>query len=98
MHKLILVRHSQSQIDPNRPASQWSLSEIGRQRCTPLAEQLAEYAPSAIVASREPKATETGSIAAAILDVPFETAEGLHEHERERVGFTSSDTEGSRTL
>src|SRR5262245_2475472 len=87
MPKLILIRHSQPQIDPSLPASRWSLSEAGRQRCMALAPRLAAYEPAAIIASREPKAIETGSIVATSLGVPFETADGLHEHKREHVAF-----------
>ena len=91
MPKLILIRHSQSQLDPALPASRWSLSEVGRERCMALAQRLATYAPAAIIASREPKAIETGSIVATILGIPFETADGLHEHKREHVAFIPNE-------
>ncbi len=92
MHHLILVRHSQSQITPGVPASQWPLSEEGRRRCTPLAEKLAHWKPARIVASMEPKSTETGRIAAGILGLPFENAPNLHEHARSRVEFSDRAT------
>ena len=84
---LILVRHSQSQPDPTRPASQWSLTEEGRRRCQPLAERLAVYAPDVIVTSRERKAIETGALVAARLGLQTTEADGLHEHLREHVGW-----------
>jgi broad specificity phosphatase PhoE len=87
MCKLILVRHSQPEIVPDLPASQWRLSQVGRQRCKRLAEKLAVYAPDVIVTSLEPKAVETGQIVARLLDRPFETAADLHEHDRRNVGF-----------
>jgi broad specificity phosphatase PhoE len=83
---LILIRHSQPEIDPTLPASQWRLSETGRLRCRPLADRLTVHHPDVIVASAEPKAVETAQIVAALLDKPFETAEGLHEHDRHDVG------------
>ena len=87
MCKLVLVRHSQPEIVPDLPASQWRLSQVGRQRCKRLAEKLAVYAPDVIVTSLEPKAVETGQIVARLLDRPFETAADLHEHDRRNVGF-----------
>jgi broad specificity phosphatase PhoE len=87
---LILIRHSQSQQEPERPASQWPLSEEGRRRCTALADRLAAYAPDMIVTSRERKASETGALIAARLGRPVTAANGLHEHQREHVGWLSS--------
>jgi broad specificity phosphatase PhoE len=87
---LILIRHSQSQQVPERPASQWPLTEEGRQRCIALAERLAAYAPDLIVTSRERKASETGALVAARLGRPVEIADGLHEHQREHVGWLSN--------
>ena len=84
--KLILVRHSLPEIVSDLPANQWHLSGTGRLRCERLAERLATYDPDVIVASLEPKATETGRIVANILGKPFETAENLHEHDRSNVG------------
>jgi broad specificity phosphatase PhoE len=80
--KLILVRHSMPEIVLGVPASQWRLSEEGRARCIRLAGRLREHDPIVIVASQEPKAVETGQVVAGVLGIPFDTAEGLHEHER----------------
>jgi len=87
MRKLILVRHSLPEIVSDLPANQWHLSGTGRLRCERLAERLATYDPDVIVASLEPKATETGRIVANLLGKPFETAENLHEHDRSNVGL-----------
>ena len=85
--KLILVRHSQSEIVTGLPANRWHLSAAGRRLCEPLARRLSAYSPDVIVSSVEPKAVETGQIVAARLGKPFEMGEGLHEHERPNVGF-----------
>ena len=71
------------------PAREWPLSEEGRLRCKPLADTLAAYEPGVIVASTEPKATETAQIVAERLDNPFEVAGGLREHDRSNVPFYS---------
>jgi len=86
-NRLILIRHSQSQPEPERPASQWPLTAEGRRRCVPLAERLAAYAPDAIVTSHERKASETGSLVAARLGLQVAVADELHEHQREHVGW-----------
>jgi broad specificity phosphatase PhoE len=80
--KLILVRHSLPEMVAGVPASQWWLSVEGRRRCEKLAERLVAYNLAAVVASEEPKAVETGQTVADALGLSFETAPGLHEHER----------------
>lgn len=82
---LILVRHSQPQIDLAVPAGRWHLSPEGEQRCLLLAERLAEYEPDLIVSSTEPKAVETARAVAHRLGLPFKTSLGLHEHDRSSV-------------
>src|SRR3712207_2777489 len=90
MPDLILVRHSQPEIVPTLPAHQWSLSEEGRRRCHALAERLAAYEPAVIASSVEPKAIETARILAGLLGLPWETAEGLHEHDRNSLTLLSA--------
>lgn len=89
--KLILVRHSTPEIEPQRPASQWRLSDEGRLRCRTLVGRLAAYHPTLVVTSTEPKAIETGQIVAQELGIPCKIAEGLHEHERSGVGWGSRE-------
>lgn len=84
---LILVRHSQSQPDDQRPAREWPLSETGRARCVELAHQLRAYDPAVFVSSTEPKAIETAQITAALLSKSHYSAEGLHEHERPQAAW-----------
>jgi broad specificity phosphatase PhoE len=84
LHKavLVLVRHSLPEVDPETAAAEWRLSEEGRQRCREMAKQLAAHRPEIVVTSQEPKAQETGEIIAGVLNLPWETADGLHEHRR----------------
>ena len=91
MRYLLLIRHSQSQAEPDVPAKNWCLSADGRRRCENMAKKVATYAPQQIITSREPKAAETGQLIAASLTIPFSTAENLHEHERDNLPFLSQD-------
>jgi broad specificity phosphatase PhoE len=85
--KLILVRHSLSELESGVPPEKWGLSEEGRQRCTKLADHLREYNIDRIITSIEPKAIETGRIVAGILKVSRDTAPHLHEHQRTSIGI-----------
>ena len=86
---LILVRHSHPEIKPDIPASQWVLSEMGRQRCISLVNRIWMYQPVEVVTGNEQKAIQTGAIVAQILDIPATTAAGLHEHERDEKDLYS---------
>jgi len=86
---LVLVKHAMPQVDVETPAHEWRLHSEGEAAAGMLAERLvrARYTPERIVASTEPKATQTGSIIAARLHLPFATVDGLHEHDRRAAGF-----------
>lgn len=81
------------QVDVETPAHEWRLRPEGVTGANTLAERLrtAHYRPTKIVASLEPKATQTGSIIAEKLHLPFATVEGLHEHDRRTTGFLSTE-------
>ena len=85
MRKLILVKHAPPLVVPGVPPEQWTLSEKGRDLCTPLADTLAGHTPSVVVSSEEPKASETAQLVAARLGVSWHSAPGLHEHDRSDV-------------
>jgi broad specificity phosphatase PhoE len=82
MRKLILIRHSLPEIDPDVAPREWPLSDEGRRRCEKLARRLNLFSPDIFVSSVEAKAMETARIAADCLGKPYEVAEGLHEHDR----------------
>jgi broad specificity phosphatase PhoE len=86
---LIFIRHSIPEIVPELPANQWRLSPEGRQRCLPLADNLASRQPELIFSSFEPKAVETAQIVAEQLGLPTAPYSGLHEHERRSVSYTT---------
>jgi broad specificity phosphatase PhoE len=88
MPNLILVRHAQPAIEPDKPSTEWRLSEDGRTHSRKMAHQLTPYQPHIVITSREPKAAQTGPIIAQTLELPYETAEHLHEHKRTGEFFT----------
>ncbi len=88
--RLIFVRHAAVQIDPHVPGREWRLSTDGRSRARQLASQLIPYNPTRVFTSEEPKARETGQIVANELGLPWQTAPGLQEHNRENVPFFDS--------
>jgi len=88
---LILVRHSNPDILTDRPAKFWHLSALGEERARAISTILDQYNPSVLFSSREPKAVETASILASSLEVPRDQVDGLQEHERSNVGWTSAE-------
>ena len=98
MRKLVLVRHSAVAVESNVLPVQWRLSETGRARCIPLADMLAEYAPTAIVASDEPKAVGTAEIVARRLGLSLETSAGLREHDRTGAPYHGDTGEFERAV
>lgn len=91
MRSLILVKHSQPAIEPAVSAKDWRLSLEGRRRCVALAQRLSSYQPTCIIASTEPKASETAQLIAAKLNLPWHTAADLHEHDRSNEPFHSPE-------
>ena len=85
--RLVLVRHSNPEIEPDQPASEWRLNEVGRRRAELLADRLRGFSPDTVWSSREPKAVETAEIVAAAFGVPVRTADGLEEHHRRGVPY-----------
>jgi broad specificity phosphatase PhoE len=85
MRRLILIKHAPPEVVPGVAPDEWKLSERGRALCTPLAEAVRPHSPTVVVSSTESKAAETGELLASLLSVPFETASGLHEHDRSNV-------------
>src|SRR5262245_8459912 len=79
---LILVKYALPGIIPTRPANQWHLSEVGRTQWALLADQLATYAPAALVSSLESKALETAHLVAQRMHRSVQIVDGLHEHDR----------------
>ena len=79
MSRFLFVRHAQPEIDPERPASDWSLSKSGRLAARELAFAIGSLAPGMVVTSPERKAVETGAEIAAVLDLGLTIDDGLRE-------------------
>ena len=75
------------EMEPEKPASEWRLGEVGRRRAKELAARLREFSPEVIWSSREPKAVETADVVARALEVPVKVMDGLEEHHRGNVPF-----------
>lgn len=90
MTKLVLIRHANPKMIPDVNSHYWELSDKGQSNCTPLAEKLRAYDIQRIIASEEPKATETGQLVAKHLNLPFTTAANLYEQERYTTGWFDS--------
>ena len=84
---LILIRHAHSAQNPNLPAHQWGLSGRGIAQCADLVKRVANYAPSVILTSDEPKAMQTGELVAEQLGVACRIYPDLHEHRRETAAW-----------
>ena len=84
---VILIKHAEAVLTAEVTAEHWQLSDRGRQQCLPLADRLAPHSPSIILSSTEPKAIETGQLISRRLKLPFDTALGLHEHDRSNVAL-----------
>lgn len=79
----IFVRHADPDIEPERPACEWRLSDAGRERAARLGPVVRAWSPGAVWSSPEPKARETAEAIAAPSAV--RVVDGLREHERSRV-------------
>jgi broad specificity phosphatase PhoE len=83
--KLILVKHAAPEVQPGVSSEQWHLSERGRASCAALAEALRVHQPGVVVSSEEPKAKQTAELVGQHLGLTWQTAPGLHEHDRRAV-------------
>ena len=88
---LILIKHSLSRIEEDRPANAWNLSMEGQLRAHRLAEQLERFEPEVIVSSNEPKAKETAEILASHFQIVMQVISDLREQDRSNVPYLSEN-------
>ena len=90
--RILLIRHSLSQLDLSEPAKLWPLSKEGRQRAASFASTVAHYQPVKIYHSSEAKARQTAEIIATHLDCPKEQVADVQEHDRSNITEMDGDT------
>jgi broad specificity phosphatase PhoE len=84
---LILVKHAMPEIAPTQPSRMWRLGAAGRRGAAALVPHLAPFPPARLIASPEPKASETAAILGAGLGISHTVIDGLEEHHRATAGF-----------
>lgn len=82
---VVLVRHSIPEVDPSRPAPEWSLSEEGTSLCETIATKLQRFLPIVMFSSPETKAIETARHIGLHLGIGFTVRGELREHRRPLV-------------
>ena len=82
---VVLIRHSVPEVDPSRPAPEWSLSDEGIIRCETIATRLQSFLPAVVFSSPETKAVETARHIGLHLGIGFTVRDGLREHRRPSV-------------
>lgn len=87
--RLILVKHGQPQIEPDRPRSSWRLAAEGRDDALRLAGKLAAFRPDHLVCSPEPKAHETALAIGKALRLTPQLERDLREQEADHNPFVS---------
>ena len=88
---VVLIRHSIPEVDPSRPASEWSLSADGIKQCEVLASDLERFLPATLLSSPETKAMETAQHIGGHLGIGFAVREELCEHRRPSVFLPQSE-------
>ena len=89
--KLILIKHAMPVIDTSVAPPEWELSDEGRSAAEQLGQELSGRRIAAIVSSEEPKAAGTAAAVAGVLDLPWSTAPGLHEHVRRVMPWSGQE-------
>jgi broad specificity phosphatase PhoE len=88
---LYLVRHAPVDLDPERPAPEWRLSERGRVLATQLADSPAWRELVLVACSPEPKAVETALPIAEAADSGLRVEHDLREAERPGTPVVSAE-------
>ncbi|HVL26264.1 MAG TPA: histidine phosphatase family protein [Thermomicrobiales bacterium] len=76
---VILVRHAQPVIVPDRPTSTWALADGARQEIEALAASIRDLSADGVVASPQVKAHGTGEVIAGFLGLPLESDDAFRE-------------------
>ncbi|HTE21750.1 MAG TPA: histidine phosphatase family protein [Candidatus Limnocylindria bacterium] len=85
--KIVLVRHAQTNVQPEINSTLWTLSEDGRRAAAKLAGNAIFDGSECIYSSLQPKAIETAGILGAALHTPVLQEAGLTELSSVTSGF-----------
>ena len=88
---IIFIRHAETKVYADLPATQWCLTDAAYQASKQLARELQKFKLKHILNSEEFKAKETGRVVAEELKLPWKTATNLHEHERKDVSVMAAE-------
>ena len=91
MKYLNFITHPQVVINPDVPAPQWPLSDLGRERMRQLSQQPWTQEIGSIYSSREQKAIDGAGILADALGLSFTKMEALGEIDRASTGYLPFD-------
>lgn len=87
MPELVFVRHFETAIDRDRPASEWTLSEEGREAMRTFLGRDAVRSSGLVYSSPEHKALITAERAGEIADTTVRVTDALREVDRSGEGF-----------
>jgi broad specificity phosphatase PhoE len=90
--RVLLVRHAQPVILPDRPAGEWVLADQAAGSVRLLAKSLRGLNPDGVVASPEPKAFGTAYILAEDLGLPLGKDEALREQGRDTIPWIEGES------
>lgn len=77
--RIVLVRHARPDIDPARPAGEWSLAHDAGEVVNRLAANLGGLGVDGVLSSPEPKALATARILSTALDIPLAEDDAFRE-------------------
>lgn len=98
MARHYLARHARPEVDPDRPARLWNLSNDGKAGARRLASTLVNAALARVVTSDEPKSIQTGQSVAAALNIPMHQDPDLCEHKRDGATFIDDPDQFQETI
>jgi broad specificity phosphatase PhoE len=87
MNTFYLLRHGEVKVDPNRPASEWSLSEKGKNAVFELVREGVFRKMDAVYSSEEDKSYSTAKIIADSLEKEVWKLPNFNELDRSKSGF-----------
>jgi broad specificity phosphatase PhoE len=91
--RVLLVRHAQPVIVPDRPAGEWVLADQASEAVRLLAKGMRGLNPDGVVASPEPKALGTAHILATGLGLPLDEDKALREQGRDSIPWIEGEAE-----